>query len=430
MVLLNISPYPPAQALLLVSSVAVCSVILIYTRNRRELWARRVKQASLLNGLVAVGIVLFWVTYWFANPVLLPFIHLFEELGVMAAFAAVAWHVGTNLTFSANKYYFTVLCKSCTPLLAVGLISATIIAIRQPIPMMGVQELPVEAFVYRAALLIPGIFATALILIGFGSEYLSESTAERTRKKRQLWFTAGALVWLVLTCQHFVFSYLNVFEYELLTAPTMFSALIGFEALLYVLMATTWIRAITVDISEKSEIQERMEADMRAQIHEISRRRKYVDLVDVYPDWAVRAERLMLAVNLHSLKRGYSAQLEAALAVFADIHLRSLQASSKLSSRMAHLVDEQRTEISAVSGLSYGSMESHDIVDVVVCGEGEVDLTLDPPYIQLAMIAAAYEELLSDPQAIGVLDGKLVDPYLVKVYRVAMDGISTKTGAV
>ncbi len=430
LVLLNISPYPPSQALLFVASVAVFAVILIYTRSRKELWARRIKQASMFNGLIAVGIIAFWITYWFSDPRFLPFVHFLEEFGVMASFAAVAWHVGTNLVFSGDKYFFTVLCKSCSILFGVGVLIAAILGIQHGFPMMGVRPLPVEAFTYRAALLIPGIFATLLIFVGFASEYLFEAKADHKRKRRQFWFGAGSLIWLVIVCGHLGFSYLNVFRYELLTTPTVFRAVIGVEFMLYILMAVTWIRAITLDIAQKSDVQQQMEADLRRLVHEISRRRRFFDLADLYPDWADRAEKLLLAVKLHSIRRGCDEQLETALAAFADVHLCHAQRSFRLPQRVSDLVDEQRREISEVSALSSVSVEDRDVVDVMVGGYESVDLVAEPPHMQLAMVAAAYEDLLSVEQSVGILDGKLVDPYLVKVYRVAMDGIPTRTETV
>lgn len=423
LVLAHITPAVPAQVVLVLSYAAVCSLVVAHTRKHRELWANRIRQASYFSGLAAVGVVLFWAVEWLVPeqnwlaPVAVNIMHV----GVMASFAAVAWHVGTNLAVTANSYYFTLLCKSCVILCVAGFAAALVIGIVSPFPMLGIQPVPESAFAYRWAILVPEFISALVVCIGFAGEYVLEPDSDPARKSRQRWFAAGGLIWLLLVAEHLSFAYLQTFNFGFLNSGSVYALFVGIDMALLTAMAVTWVRAITIDFAEKSRVQQNMDASLRQQLHQVSISRDYVDLCDLYSDWPSRAETLMLAVVVYGHKVGVVPQEKPAVAMLADIHLRRWREEVSHPPGMDELLEEQQNEIRMASGLFYEVEESEDILDGIMSGGVEVDTSYYPGHVQLALIAAAHHGLLPTTQADAVINGKRVEPYLVKIYRLARE---------
>lgn len=421
--LLHITPYITGQAFLALSFGAVGVVVVAYTRRHRELWANRIKQASYFSAIAVFGIIMFWVVQW-----LLPgqqWLGLVAgdvmHLGVFCVATAVAWHVGTNLVVTANRYFLTLLCKSVAIVCALGLAVSLVVGVSDPFPMLGIHPVGESAFVYRWAVLIPELFAGLLILLGFAGEYIWEPEEDSLRKKRQWWFAAGSASIVVLVVEHLAFSYLQTYRFELVSSTWFSRSFVATDSILYMTLALTWIRAMTIELAEKSRMQQKLEASLRQRVHEVSISREYVDLCDLYSDWPTRAETLMLAVVVHSHQSGIVPQEKAAVAILADIHLRQWREESSPLPEMDRLLEKQQSEIRAASGLFYESPESEEVIDRIFSGREESDLSFYPAYVQFAFIAASYHGLLPPAQAAAIISGKLVEPYLVKIYGVAME---------
>ena len=254
--LLNVSSFLPNQIFFAFTCAATCIAIRLWTHFRaRPLWRGPFRTVALVNLWMAFTIALFAVSG--LVPQLEPWqptIHMFEEVGTMGAFCYLAFKLTDLLPTVATRRSLEAILKASPLVFGVCWGIAADIGWRDPFPMTGLfVELPAEAFAYRAALLVPGLFYTGLISVLFSLDLrLAKSVgADPAYVRRMSFFFMGSLTFCVSCADHLAWAYLQVFgarEVVHLVAPPQ----VALEDLLWLAMGLTWMLGIVSPPRESS----------------------------------------------------------------------------------------------------------------------------------------------------------------------------------
>lgn len=183
-----------------------------------------------------------------------PTIHMLEEVGTMGAFCYLAFKLTDLLPTVVTRRSLEAVLKASPLVFGVCWGIAADIGWRDPFPMTGLfVELPADAFAYRAALLVPGLFYTGLISILFSVDLrLAKSVgADPAYVKRMTFFFMGTLMFCVSCADHLAWAYIQVFgarELVHLVAPPQ----VVLEDILWLAMGLTWLFGILYPHRESS----------------------------------------------------------------------------------------------------------------------------------------------------------------------------------
>lgn len=256
MFLMNVPPFLPTQVFFAATCLGTFAAIWLWTRfKERSLWKGPVMAAALVNLWMAFSITLFMVS-GLVGPLirLQPLIHLLGEIGTMGAFCLISWHVSESLPNIANRTVTRIVLKASPVVFTACWVMAAILGTRYPFPMTGILlDLSPQAFAYRAALLLPGLFYTGTISLLILEAYLVArfEAADPPIRRRLAFFGIGSFLFFLSCADHLAWSYVQSFTpgrtIELLAPPQ-----IAAENILWVLTGLAWILGITAPYAQGS----------------------------------------------------------------------------------------------------------------------------------------------------------------------------------
>lgn len=190
---------------------AVCftafAMLYVLSFKWSHLWKGHIKVAAYLYLTVAVGIVVFKLASLpsLSRYNLEPTAHMVEEIGTMGAYSYIGYYLSRkfiNVTerpklalILSHTFHVYVICWTIALALGVG----CMIGVLAPFPMTGLYvDLPGWSVLYRAVILVPGIFYCTIFTFAFlDRAYIEETDA---RLAARLTLLAGACMFWVFIC--------------------------------------------------------------------------------------------------------------------------------------------------------------------------------------------------------------------------------------
>lgn len=251
---MNVPPFLPTQIFFVATCLGTFAAVWLWTHSReRSLWKGPVRAAALVNLWLAMAITLFVIS-GLVSPLVRfqPLVHLLGEIATMGAFCLIAWHVSESLPNVANRRLTRFVLKASPIVFAGCWVAAAVLGARYPFPMTGILlDLPPQAFVYRAALLLPGLFYTGMFSVLITEAYViaKAEAADPPVRRRLAFFGLGSLLFFLSCADHLAWSYVQSFSstqrIELLAPPQ-----IAAENILWMLTGLTWVLGITIPYAE------------------------------------------------------------------------------------------------------------------------------------------------------------------------------------
>ena len=420
--LMNIPPFLPTQVFFAATCLGTFAAVWLWTHSRaRSLWKGPVRAAALVNLWMALAITLFMIS-GLVRPLVRfqPLVHLLGEIGTMGAFCLISWHVAESLPNVANRRLTRFVLKASPVVFAGCWVAAAVVGARYPFPMTGILlNLSPQAFTYRAALLLPGLFYTGMISVLIAEAYLIAKfeAADLPVRRRLAYFGIGSFLFFLSCADHLAWSYVqsssSIQRIELLAPPQ-----IAAENILWILTGLAWIFGITIPYAKGS-------TDHRINLHKQLAR----DMREVKTELAAGPSRrvpgkrtaiahLRLAANIIELRSHEVPRAEKVLEIVALVARwqSNLSRDKVLSMAKAHecLVHELPERSPEKQKLSEDPLTTALRPAALLTGrEPRYHLRRTPPWVQLACVAACDLRVL--PSRLS----SFVDPTVLHAYDVA-----------
>lgn len=214
--LLNVSPYLPNQVAMALTGLAVFVAIRAWTyRRARSMWDGPYRAAGL-TGLwvfLTVSVFVFSGLYDPLKP-WQPTLHMLEEIGTMGALTYLAFDVTRSIPVAANNPLLELLLKSSAVVFPACWVSALALGYSHPFPMTGLfHDLPPEAFIYRALLVVSCLLYAGLMTAVVLRSYLLARAegADPPYKRRLGFFVLGHMGLFSVAADQLAWAYLQSF---------------------------------------------------------------------------------------------------------------------------------------------------------------------------------------------------------------------------
>lgn len=266
MILLNVSPYLPNQVLMALTGLCVFVAVRVWTyRRARWMWDGPYRAAALAGLWVFLTVSVF-VFAGLYDP-LKPWqttVHMLEEIAAMAAFTSLAFDVAKRDPLAASNRLLRILLKSSAVTFPACWLSALALGYTRPFPMTGLlHDLPPEAFVYRALLIVPCLFYAGLTSAVVLKTYLLAKTerGDAPFRRRVGLFFLGSLALFFVAIDQLVLAYMQSFaSYQALRSLGPWQVLA--ENALFAASGMFWILGI-VSLDEQSVTDQALKSHQR-----------------------------------------------------------------------------------------------------------------------------------------------------------------------
>ncbi|MGB3632435.1 MAG: hypothetical protein WA982_00190 [Rubrobacteraceae bacterium] len=389
-----------------------------------HLWKGHIKVAAYLYLAVALGIVVFKLASLpsLSRYNLEPAAHMVEEIGCMGAYSYIGYYLSRKFINVTERpklalalrrtFHVYVVCWT----IAFALALCSVIGVLAPFPMTGLYvDLPGWSVLYRAVILVPGIFYCALFTFAFLERALIEETD--TRLVARLTLLAGAcLFWVFICVDELSWAAIQAYapgELRNSLAGTHASV----EGLLYFFNGVFLIAALVMprrpDRTEKSVRNHKEFQRVSRQLKE-----ELLGLYLIFPEWKRTRGQLHRAAELLELPPDDLPKIEKVIELVALMKLKETFTRERMlglfemrQALMADLPEASPERLDLIDDPLIGSLEN--ALSLTKEPASETDLTGEP--IQTELAAA----IVTDRQVLGCGENYRLSAQVLAAYGAA-----------
>ena len=347
--LLNQSEYLPNQLLQGCTGLFVFMVLFLLSRRRSSLWAYYIRLVAYFHLALFVGVVVFklsgtdFVEQWLlstfpASERFYPFepaAHMIEEFATMGGFTCLA------VVYLCRQYpnvferpMLSSVLKSALPVYALCWLIALYVGLSHPFPMTGLHtHLNGWSLLYRAVILLPGIFYCSLFTYVFWEAARQRTMARSAR--RQALLAVGSFFWALACAEQLTWAALHA-----LARPAMSDSWAGAhvacESTLFLLSGLAWLGAALVSY-HISPIEQTIQDYMTYLRRMRHLRSELAGLYRLFPHWKFTVDRIDSASSDLGLSDAEHRETIKLIQIVSLPHLRS-----DYSRSMLHSLEELR----------------------------------------------------------------------------------------
>lgn len=302
--LLNQSEYLPNQLLHGSIGLLVFAVLFVFSRRRSALWAYWLKVLAYFHLGLFFGVLIFKLSgtgffeEWMlsvlpASARFYPFepaAHMVEELATMGGYSYLAVvYLRREYPNVFERPALSSVLKSAFPVYALCWSLALCVGLLHPFPMTGLHtRLDEWSVLYRAAILLPGVFYCSVFTWVFWEAARQKTVARSAR--RQILLGLGALSWALVCAEQFAWSALHALASPS-TRDSWAAWHVASESGLYTLMGATWLGAALVSY-RISPIERNIQDYMNYLRRTRHLKSELADLYRLLPQWKLATYRL------------------------------------------------------------------------------------------------------------------------------------------